>query len=311
MTHYIGFYKELGYPIEQGSIRDAARSHPAPQVATLLNYLLHGTPVALAAPSLDPATVPTRGIYTDGTWCWPAELPALIRERNLVVPGDLWDVVLAQPFPSDVDIPHVSRLHDEVVRLAEKPTDLAQSLSQHTLWVLSNGVLGERFVAGDMHLFEADLNWTQLAHADLSHGSLGHATLREAHLRGADLSHATLTHANFTRGDLGCATLDGAICTQATFAQANLYRASLVGTNCQGTNFCDADLRRSSIWASCCDDALFDEALVHHTHFHEVSLIGARFPLVHGLDLAGFDSVTFTPGDSLSHHAARARARTS
>ena len=89
--------------------------------------------------------------------------------------------------------------------------ELNQILTQHELWLETDGKEGKR----------ANLSWTDLSYMDLSHVNLSYANLRyailkgailrDADLRGANLSYAILTNVNLSYTDLSYANLTNAI----------------------------------------------------------------------------------------------------
>jgi len=70
---------------------------------------------------------------------------------------------------------------------------LKEILDQHRLWIVTNGVQGER-----ADLKDADLRGASLYRADLRGASLYRANLGGANLRGANLTRANLTGAILT-----------------------------------------------------------------------------------------------------------------
>ena len=99
---------------------------------------------------------------------------------------------------------------------------LKEILDQHRLWIVTNGVQGER----------ADLKDADLRGASLYRANLGGANLRGANLTRANLRGANLTGAKLSRTNLTGANLEG----------ANLYRAYLTGAYLTGANLSNAIL---------------------------------------------------------------------
>ena len=74
--------------------------------------------------------------------------------------------------------------------------ELDRVLQQHSLWMQTGGVQGER----------ADLSHTDLSHAALIGADLTRANLTGANLTGANLSRASLWCANLTRAQISAST---------------------------------------------------------------------------------------------------------
>ena len=100
-------------------------------------------------------------------------------------------------------------------------------LSEHQLWLNSNGSKGER-----ADLREADLAWVDLEGADLREADLRGTNLLGAHLEGADLRKADLRKADLREADL---------------REANLKRAELLWTILVGVDLRGADLRGANL----------------------------------------------------------------
>ena len=96
-------------------------------------------------------------------------------------------------------------------------TELKSILTEHKLWLESNGKQGTR------------------------------AILRGANLRGANLKGANLNDANLTRANLTRANLNDANLTRANLTRANLVGADLTRANLQGADLWDANLFRANL----------------------------------------------------------------
>ena len=105
-------------------------------------------------------------------------------------------------------------------------------LSEHQLWLNSNGSKGER-----ADLREADLAWVDLEGADLREADLRGTNLLGAHLEGADLRKADLRKADLREADL----------READLREANLKRAELLWTILVGVDLRGADLRGANL----------------------------------------------------------------
>ena len=87
---------------------------------------------------------------------------------------------------------------------------LKEILEQHTLWVETNGMQGQR----------ANLRSANLGGANLSGADLRYANLSGANLKDANLYYANLTGANLTGADLRYAYLQGAILPDISWIKA-------------------------------------------------------------------------------------------
>jgi hypothetical protein len=105
---------------------------------------------------------------------------------------------------------------------------LKDILYQHRLWIVTNGVQGER----------ADLRFANLYRANLYGANLYRADLRFANLRFANLNGANLYRANLNVADLRFANL-----TDANLKDANLNVADLRGAYLRGAHLTGANLR--------------------------------------------------------------------
>lgn len=109
---------------------------------------------------------------------------------------------------------------------------LDRVLSDHALWVASEGREGRR----------ADLTNADLAGAALAGRNLSRALLTGADLSGADLSEAVLDGARMIRARLVGADLLGASMVEANLTWANLKNARLAAARLTGACLADADL---------------------------------------------------------------------
>ena len=87
---------------------------------------------------------------------------------------------------------------------------LKEILEQHTLWVETNGMQGQR----------ANLRSANLGGANLSGADLRYANLSGANLKDANLYYANLTGADLTGADLRYAYLQGAILPDISWIKA-------------------------------------------------------------------------------------------
>ena len=93
--------------------------------------------------------------------------------------------------------------------------NLQKVLSDHKLWLESDGEEGER-----ANLYGADLSDADLSGADLRGADLNRANLRDADFRFADLSNADLSGADLRDADLSNADLSNADLIGANFVEA-------------------------------------------------------------------------------------------
>ena len=94
------------------------------------------------------------------------------------------------------------------------PAKLEKILTDHKLWLETDGKEGRR--------------------ADLANANLTGANLHGANLTGANLHGANLTQADLRNADLAAADLTGADLTHADLAAANLTGANLTAANLTG-----------------------------------------------------------------------------
>ena len=109
---------------------------------------------------------------------------------------------------------------------------LKEILDQHRLWIVTNGVQGERAIIIDADLRGADLRGADLRNARLYRADLKSVNLTHANLKSADLDSANLSGANLSGANLSGANLCG----------ANLYDANLTGAYLGGAYLAVADL---------------------------------------------------------------------
>ena len=88
--------------------------------------------------------------------------------------------------------------------------------------------------------------WPGLIDADLNATNLKHANLRGADLRGSNLSRANLRSASLSGADLRSSNLSGANLSSANLRGANLGGANLGGANVSGANLSSTSLNGAS-----------------------------------------------------------------
>jgi uncharacterized protein YjbI with pentapeptide repeats len=82
------------------------------------------------------------------------------------------------------------------------PKDVAQMVSEHAIWVKSQGSEGARADFSCVDLTAADFSGRNLCLADLSGALLAEAQMKAALLIAADFRGANLTRANLAHADL-------------------------------------------------------------------------------------------------------------
>ena len=92
---------------------------------------------------------------------------------------------------------------------------LKDILYQHRLWIVTNGVQGERADLRFANLYRANLNGANLYRADLEGANLEYANLKDANLKDANLKDANLKDANLRFANLYRANLKDANLTDA------------------------------------------------------------------------------------------------
>ena len=107
------------------------------------------------------------------------------------------------------------------------PNQLREILTQHVLWLDSDGFQGRRANLPGMSLTRADLRGANLAGANLFEAELREADLFEANLWGADLSGADLRGADLTGVNLAGAQLGPEIRECWGFPQAQVSEDQL------------------------------------------------------------------------------------
>ena len=112
------------------------------------------------------------------------------------------------------------------------PNQLREILTQHVLWLDSDGFQGRR----------ANLPGMSLTRADLSAVNLAGANLFEAELRGANLTWANLWGADLRGANLSGADLTGAHLDGAELREADLRGADLDGADLRTANLTGAQL---------------------------------------------------------------------
>lgn len=123
-----------------------------------------------------------------------------------------------------------------------EPIDLGPILSDHGLWLRSNGREGKRAMLAELDLSGSELDGARLANADMHAANLSDATCREADFQGADMRHANLSSADVSSGNLGVARLRHADMRRAKLDGANMRGTDLAGANMRGASLNDADL---------------------------------------------------------------------
>jgi len=121
--------------------------------------------------------------------------------------------------------------------------ELQKILTEHALWLKSNGIKGTK-----ANLSGADLSDADLTHANLYNANLSEADLTSANLTRADLTSANLTSANLTQADLTSANLTSANLTSANLTQADLTSANLIDADLTGANLSEADLTGTDLF---------------------------------------------------------------
>jgi uncharacterized protein YjbI with pentapeptide repeats len=133
-----------------------------------------------------------------------------------------------------------------------EPSELAQLLNAHQLWLSSNGKEGQRAI-GKHDFSEKDLRGAQLSKALLKNSNFTKANLRDANLEKARLGRAVFKRANLQNAILQNAYLVEADFTEATLTNADvqgaaLRRASFERARLGGrTRLREADLRNADL----------------------------------------------------------------
>ena len=143
---------------------------------------------------------------------------------------------------------------------------LSLILDQHRLWIITNGVQGERAVLRDTNLEGADLSVANLSGANLEYANLCYANLSGANLNGAYLNGANLCYANLTGANLEYANLQGADLRVAILRGANLKGANLEYANLQG-----ADLRVAILRGANLKDAILRGAVLSGAYLKDAT----------------------------------------
>lgn len=164
--------------------------------------------------------------------------------------------------------------------------ELSKILSDHALWLTTDGDEGSRANLNNANLrgFDlsaADLERANLVDANLFEANLGNAHLSRANLAGADLGRANLANADLEGSNLKRARLYYAAVKRAYLAGADLGGADLEGSNLDGSNLSDADL----------SDADLRHARLVFSDLYNANLAGADFRNAHllGADLRNAD----------------------
>ena len=93
---HVGFFSELlhGEPFG-GSLKASVSDTPQENERKIVEYLRSGT-VFVAAPGLtkdvlnkDQTIIGALSILTDGTWCWPSDLPHYVEKYHARVSADV------------------------------------------------------------------------------------------------------------------------------------------------------------------------------------------------------------------------------
>lgn len=293
----IGFTQELGYGFEDESPALAPRLR-ARVSAEVISYLERGTLLVQSAP-LGHGTRP-RGIVTDGHWCWPVELPALVTAQQAVLPDAFVAWVRSHGAPAALEESDLAGLSDELLLGSSLKEPARRGILDHLAWRRSHGARGQRLEAHTLVLDDCHLPLVDLAEADLSGSFLRRVHLDGAQLQGADLSGCRLDNAHLAHAQLGKATVDRAHCEVSNWEHASLMRASFYGTNCQDATFAGAQMTDVGFWKADCGGAHFDETQLEHVTFEDVGLIGATFVGSRSLDTVTWTNVTVSVGLVLS-----------
>ncbi len=179
---------------------------------------------------------------------------------------------------------------------------LEEIVSEHLLFLRSNGDEGRKAILNDAdlrgaHLEKADLQKANLSSANLSDAGLAgailnnvklnNADLRGANLEGASLISADLTDADLTDANLANTILRGAILTSAQINNANLSKsdltnaeinsADIISANLTGANLSNADLSSVNLEGSILRGAVLSnaeiiDAILRNTDFTDSDL---------------------------------------
>ena len=153
--------------------------------------------------------------------------------------------------------------------------ELTKILSDHLVWLETDGERGER----------ADLVGANLVGANLVGANLEGADLVNAYLQSADLYSADLRYANLAGANLVGADLQGANLYIAYLRDANLYDASLVGANLRDANLRDANLVGANLRDANLRDANLEGANLEGANLEGANLDGANLDGAIGLVL--------------------------
>lgn len=169
--------------------------------------------------------------------------------------------------------------------------ELSKILSDHALWLTTDGDEGSR----------ANLNYENLREFDLRDADLEQANFEGANLKGANLSNGNLSNANFeganlVDADLGGADLRNADLTRSNLKLARLYyadlkRAYLAGADLGGANLERSDLSGANLLDANLEGAHLGHARLGFSDLDSANLKGADLRNAHlkGADLRNAD----------------------
>jgi uncharacterized protein YjbI with pentapeptide repeats len=135
-------------------------------------------------------------------------------------------------------------------------------------------------------LTAADLDQTQLAHANFTGATLDDASFEEASLEGADFSNASLEFASFDEGFANFAIFHGAALERAQFVQAELMCADFQGANLHRANLGSADAQDSFWMKAHLEGAQLDGTKLERADLSEADL---TYAMLIDTDLTGAD----------------------
>ena len=164
--------------------------------------------------------------------------------------------------------------------------DLKKILSEHKLWLRTNGKRGKCANLEGLDLKESELYKVELKKARLSKVNLKSAYLVDANFEATDLEGANLQGANLAGTNLSSANLKYAELEMADFSDANLQNANLreadldeaifVNANLQGANLEEANLFSASMENANLIGANLKNAILEGANLEGASLDGAN-----------------------------------
>lgn len=126
---------------------------------------------------------------------------------------------------------------EEIRNRAERLLEIHGILSDHKLWLETDGKEGKKANLSEANFFEANFFEADLSNTDLSKADLSGADLRKANFVRADLREADLSRAYLCEADFVGANLSRADLFAANLCRANLSGADLSGAHLSGANF--------------------------------------------------------------------------